>query len=120
MDHSTFVEKYQTKKIEVIVDRNKAGFMYSTPELLPPNLRKKQALIRTAAFIVILLGIILFFFVPWWQALIVLFVGLFLFPYAQNSAAKGVLEASLTNNDVYQIAMDNQVLIIKEVSEHTK
>lgn len=120
MDHSTFVEKYQTKKIKVAVDKNKAGFMYQYPELLPQTLRKKQALIRAVAFGLVLLSIILFFFITWWQALIVLIISLYMFPYAQNSAAKGVFGVALKDKYVYQIAMENQVLTIKEVAESDK
>ena len=114
MEHSTFVQKYRANKIEVSVDKNKAGFMYEKPGLLPQNLRKKQALIRTGGFGGVLLGIVLFFFSPWGFALMVLFFGLFMFPYAQKSAAKGVLDASLADQYVYQAAVDNQVIVIRE------
>lgn len=120
MDHSTFVEKYRTNKLEVSVDKNKAGFMYQDPGLLPQKLRKRQALIRTVGFSAVPLGIILFFFVPWWSALIVLFIGLAMFPYAQYSAAQGVLDVALKDKHVYQTALDNQVLTIKEVVESGK
>jgi hypothetical protein len=114
MEHSTFVQKYRDNKIEVSVDKNKAGFMYKNSDLLPQNLRKKQALIRTGGVGGVLLGIVLFFFSPWWLALIVLFLGLLMFPNAQKSAAKGVLDASLANQYVYQAAVDNQVIVIRE------
>ena len=71
MEHSTFVQKYRANKIEVSVDKNKAGFMYENLGLLSQKLRKKQALIRTCGFGGVLLGIVLFFFFPWWFALIV-------------------------------------------------
>lgn len=114
MEHSTFVQKYRSNKIEISVDKNKAGFMYKSPGLLPQNLRTKQALIRAGGVGSVLLGIILFFFSPWWLAATVLFIGLFMFPAAQKSAAKGVLEASLANQHIYYAALDNQVIVIRE------
>lgn len=64
-----------------------------------------------------LLGIALFFFIPWWIALIVLLGGFASFPWAQKAAAKGVLEASLDTEYVFQLAVDNEVIKIKEVSK---
>ncbi|OGM54239.1 hypothetical protein A3F62_04330 [Candidatus Woesebacteria bacterium RIFCSPHIGHO2_12_FULL_44_11] len=117
MEYSDFVSKYKAGQIEVLVDRNKAGFMYQDPGLLPQNLRKKQVFIRTGAFVVVLLGIVMFVIAPWWLALIVLLVGLFMFPYAQKSGAKDVLAASLADSRVYQVAVDNQVLVLSEKTD---
>lgn len=114
MNHSNFVERYNSNQIVVDLDRNKAGFMYEQPGLIPKQYRAKQAMIRTLAFGGFLLGVVLFFFVPWWAALGVLFFGLYMFPQAQKSAAKGVLLASLQDPKVYQVAVENQVLIIRE------
>ena len=116
MIHSDFVEKYNSNQIAVNVDRNKAGFMYEQPGLIPQQFRAKQAMIRTVAFGGILLGVVLFFFVPWWAALGVLFFGLYMFTQAQKNAAKGVLLASLQDLNVYQVAVENQVLVIKELA----
>ena len=116
MEHTAFVDKYLAKKIVVSVDRNKAGFMYGDPHLMPKKFRTQQAMIRTAAFGGVLVGVALFFIAPWWLALGVLLVGFFMFPKAQMQAAAGVLEASLKDSHVYRVAMDNKVLVINELS----
>ena len=116
MEHAIFVEKYRANEIVVSVDKYNAGFMYENPYLMPLKLRAQQASIRTVAFSGVILGVALFFFVLWWLALGVLFVGLFMFSQAQRSAAKGVLEASLQDPSVYQVAIDNQVLIVKDTA----
>ena len=115
MNHSDFVEKYSSKQIAVDVDRNQAGFMHDQPGLMPQQFRTKQAMIRTLAFGGLALGVVLFFFVPWWAALGVLFIALKMFHQAQKSAAKGVLEASLQDPNVYRIAVENQVLVTREL-----
>jgi hypothetical protein len=114
MNHSDFVEKYHSNQIAVNVDRNKAGFMYEQPGLIPQQFRAKQAMIRTLAFGGFLLGVVLFFFIPWWAAFGVLFLGLYMFPLAQKNAAKGVLLAALQSPYVYQVAIENQVLVIRD------
>ena len=116
MNHSDFVEKYSSNKIAVDVDRNKAGFMYKQTGLMPQQFRAKQAMLRTLAFGGILLGMALFFFVPWWAALGVLFIALYMFPQAQKNAAKGVLQASLQDPNVYQVAVKNKVLVTRELA----
>lgn len=116
MDHSTFVEKYRSNELSVNVDRNKAGFMYGNPQLLPKNLRTRQALLRTVAFVGMVLGIVLFFIVTWWLALAVLLFGFIIFPVAQKSAARGVLEASLQDPYVYETAIENEVLRLRETA----
>lgn len=113
MEHAVFLEKYLANKIVVSVDRNKAGFMYGNPALMPQRLRTQQAMIRTAALGGTILGVAMFFIAPWWLALGVLLVGLFMFTKAQKLAAEGVLEASLRDSRVYQTAINNQVLVIK-------
>ena len=114
MEHSAFVEKYHSNQISVSVDKNNAGFMYKTPGVMPQNLRAKQAMFRTVAYGGSLLGIALFFFTSWWVALGVLLAGLFMFPQAQKSAARGVLEASLEHPSVYKVAVDNEVIVMRE------
>lgn len=116
MEHAVFVEKYLANKIVVSVDKNKAGFMYGNPGLMSQRLRTQQAMIRTVAFGGAILGAALFFIAPWWLALGVLLVGLFMFPKAQRLAAEGVLEASLRDSSVYQVAIDNQVLVVKDTA----
>ena len=116
MNHSDFVKKYNSNQISVSVDKNKAGFMYEPPGLMPQQFRTKQAMIRTLAFGGLLLGVALFFFVPWWAALGVLFVAFYMFPQAQKNAAKGVLLSSLQDPNVYQVAVENQVLATRELA----
>jgi len=115
MNHSDFVEKYSSKQIAVDVDKNQAGFMYGQPGLMPQQFRTKQAMIRTLGFGGLALSIALFFFVPWWAALGVLFIALGMFVQAQKSAVKGVLEASLQDPIVYQVAVEKQVLVTREL-----
>lgn len=114
MDHSVFVEKYRSGLITVSVDKNKAGFMYESPLLMPQKLRTQQAIVRTAAFGGLLVGVALFLFAPWWFALAILLLGGFMFPKAQYLAAKGVLKAALESRLVYEVDIQNNVLDIKE------
>lgn len=65
MLHSEFVEKYRRGLITVTGDKNKAGYIYESPWMIPDRLRTQQALIRTLAFGGTLGGIAAFFFAPW-------------------------------------------------------
>jgi len=114
MRHSEFVEKFNDGKISVNVDKNLAGFLYGRPGLLPRDIRLKQANLRTFAIGGTLAGLVLFFFIPWEIALIVLFIGLALFPICQKNAANGVLEAALDLSYVYNVAIEEGVLKITE------
>jgi hypothetical protein len=114
VEHSVFVAKYRSGHITVTVEKNKAGFMYGSPSLLPKKSRTQQALLRNIAFGGVLVGFVLFFFAPWWIALAVLALGLYMFPKVQNLAARHVLEAALENPHIYQSALQKNVLIIKE------
>lgn len=116
MEHSDFVTKYRAGQVSVRIDKNKAGFMYEDAYLMPRNLRTKQALIRTVAFAGIPIGLVLYFFTPWWFATIVLVLSFFLFPVAQSQAASGVLKAALENPHIYQIALEEKVLVLQEPS----
>jgi len=115
-DHAVFVKKYRANQIAVDVDKNKAGFLYDNPALMPRALQKKQALIRAIAFGGVLIGTTFFFFAPWCVALGVLLIGLYMFPQAQNAAAADAIEASLKDPDVYQVAVKNGVILIREVT----
>jgi hypothetical protein len=114
MEHDEFVQKYRAGLLAVRVDREKAGFLYEKPGLMPESLRMRQANLRAIAFGGVGLGIALFFFVEWWIAALVLIMGLVMLPYCQRSGARGVLEASLSDPGVYQVASDNRVLQIDE------
>ena len=113
MDHSTFVEKYRSRELSISVDRSKASYMYQDPHLLPQGLRTRQALFRTVAFVGLLLGIASFFFLTWWLASAVLLFGFFMFPLAQAFAARGILEASLQDEYVYENAIQNEIFLIR-------
>jgi len=60
------------------------------------------------------LGFVLYFFTPWWFATIVLVLSLFMFRVAQSQASSGVLEAALEDSYIYQVALEENVLIIEE------
>ncbi len=116
MEHSIFMDKYKANEIAVDIDRNKAGFMYEKQGVMPQKLRTKQANIRAVAFGSILVGLALFFFAPWWAGVAVLLIALYMFPQVQKQAAKGVLEASLQNSQIYEIAVQNHVLKVRELT----
>lgn len=111
MNHKDFIEKYNSGEITVNIDINKAGYMYAQSDM-PKELKRKQAIIRAFAFGGVILGFVLFFYVQWWIALGILIMALSIFPKAQKVAGNDVLQASLDNPNVYQVAIDNQVLII--------
>jgi uncharacterized protein YjeT (DUF2065 family) len=118
MNHSEFRQKLQNGQIEVLVDRNKAGFMYRDPNLLPHPIRVQQAKIRTLGFGLLAIGIVLFFFVPWWIPIIVLFVGMLQFPRVTRKAAEGVLEASKLYPHVFETAVSNGVISVREINRN--
>ena len=114
MEHSEFVRKLAEKEISVRVDKNKAGFMYGKPGLMPRKYRLQQTNLRAIAFGGIIVAIALFFFVDWWIPLIVLLGALYLVPKCQQAAAAGVLKASIEDPNIYQIAYDNGLFLIEE------
>ena len=115
MEHSIFVAKYKTKQIAVDIDRNKAGFMYGQKSLMPDYILARQTKTRTVAFGGIIVTVALFFFAPWWIAVGVMLVVFFMFLQIPKSAAKGVLEASLQSPQVYELAVQNHILNIREL-----
>lgn len=114
IEHCDFVRKLKQNEISVYVDKNKAGYLYGANNLLSDRLRTQQALARTLAFGGVLSAIALFFLAPWWIAAVTLVFGLAMFPWAQNLAAKGVLEESIANPYVYTVAIAEGVLNIEE------
>ena len=115
MEHSVFVEKYWSNQIAVDIDKNKAGFMYEQQGLMPQDLRVKQVMIRTLAFGGVIAALVLFFIAPWWAGAGVLLLALYTFPKAQKNAAEGVLSASLSNPHIFNIALKNHVLRIRDI-----
>ena len=113
MDHSEFVEKYNSQVITVTVDENKAGFMFQKNGPMPQHLRLKQANKRTLFYGGIITGIALFFFVPWWVATAVLIFALYQGPKAQKHAAESVLEQALKEPNIYRTAIESQVIRIE-------
>jgi len=113
MEYEEFVSKFRAGELNVHVDRNKAGYMYNYQDLISSNLRSKQFLIRAVGFIGLISGIILFFFVEWFIATLILIVGLLSFPSAQKDAANGVLKSSLDSKKVYNFALNNNVIKIE-------
>ena len=106
MDHSVFVEKYRANQIAVDVDKNKAGFLYHKPSLIPQDLLAKQEKFRTLGFGGLLLTFVLFFLMPRWVALSVLVIAIYMFTQAQKSALRGVIEAALKYLYVYKEAVE--------------
>jgi len=115
MEHIDFVCKLSANEILVYVDKNKAGYLYSTRNLLSDRLRTQQALARTLAFGGTIAGIALFFVTPWWIATATLIFGLVMFPLAQRLAANGVLEESIADPFVYAVAIAEGVLHITNI-----
>ena len=116
LNHSEFIEKYAANEIAVDISKNKAGFLYEQAGLMPVEFRSKQALMRAIAFGCTLVGILLFFFVHWGWATGTLLFGLYMFPQAQASGVKGVMQAALQSPRVYQVAIDNKVIRVRNRS----
>jgi hypothetical protein len=112
MEHSIFVEKYRNREIKVHIDRNRAGFFYQKKGFMPNHLRRQQSIVRLIAFSSLIGGAVLFFSVKWYFALAFFIFGMSFCYRAQQFAAKGVLEASLDNRDIYETALSNGVLTI--------
>ena len=119
MEHSVFVEKYRANQIAVNVNKSKVGFLYDKPGLIPQDLLEKQAKFRTLGFGGLVIAFVLFFLMPRWVALGVLAIAIYMFTQAQKNAFRGVIEAALKYPHVYQVAVENQVLLIKEVVQQT-
>ncbi|RDI60145.1 hypothetical protein [Microvirga subterranea] len=113
MTYEEFVKNYQAGTIKVHVVRNASGFLYETPGLMPHHVRKRQALIRTATFGLMILGLILFFFVKWYIAAAVLFAGMFMATRATKAAGEGVLEAARADPRFYELVTEKGILRIE-------
>lgn len=102
MDHHVFVEKYRSNKIAVDVDKNKAGFMYGQPGLIPQEFRTKQALIRTFAFGGCLLCVTMFFFIPWWAALCIVRWALYVSTSPKERCERGAASRGTKSDSNYK------------------
>ncbi|MCK5111736.1 MAG: hypothetical protein KAQ94_09470 [Arcobacteraceae bacterium] len=116
MNHSDFVRKYNSKEITVNIDINKAGYMYEHP-LMPKKFRTKQVLLRALGFGGLIVSLSLFFLIQWWIAIIILIISFSIFPIIQKSAGNDVLEASLENSVMYDVAIENQTIVINNEKE---
>ncbi len=117
MNHEQFVKAYNERTISASIDKDKAGFFYENPYLLPNSVRRRQALLRTGMFGLIAIGIVLFFFVPWYIALAVTIAGLVFSRIAQADAAKGLFESLITSEGLYKQAIDQEALVIRELKK---
>jgi hypothetical protein len=115
MEHSEFVAKYEAREIKAHVDRNAAGFMYEAPGRLPQSIRKRQAMQRFIAMAGVVGGGISFFWLPWWGAGLIVILFLASFRQIQSSAAEGVLEAALKDASIYDLAIENKVLVVESI-----
>ncbi len=88
--------------------------MYEESYLLPQNIRFRQANLRILFFGLVILGLVLFFFVKWQVALLVLVIGLLMSRKAQSDSVKGVLESVLRSESVWHAAVENNVVRIQE------
>ena len=120
MEHAQFVEQFNERHISVHINKNKAGFLYRDEGLMPDNLRAKQAWLRGMAFGGLLFGLIAFFYTPWWVAAGIVLVAFLSFPYVQASGVKGILQAALQSQKVYDVAVKNKVLRVKELPGPTE
>lgn len=115
MTYEEFVKNYQAGTIKVHVDRNASGFLYETPGLMPHHVRKRQALIRTAMFGLMILGLVLFFFVKWYIAAAALFAGMFMATRATKAAGEGVFQTALADPGFYELVTEKRILRIEQV-----
>lgn len=112
IEHHDFVRLLHDNKIEAYIDKNKAGFLYEAKSLLSERVRNQQATARTLALVASGVGLIAFFFAPWWLAIGIVIFGLAMFPRAQRLAAEGVLQECISNPYVYAVATAEGVLKI--------
>ena len=110
MEHSEFLEGIAAGKIDLVVDKNAAGFLYGQPGLLPEPLRRRQANVRALGIGLLILGIALFFFVPWYVGAACVLAGLVQFPRAQKLAAADVADAVMKSPMVFQHALSRNVI----------
>lgn len=110
MEHSEFVDKYNSGLLAVHVDRSAAGFLYKKPGLIPKRHRIKQAIIRSVLYGGVGVGLVLFIFVPWYVALLVLFLAFSISAYATRTAAKAVLLTALADPDFYEMVRQRGIL----------
>jgi len=114
MTHDEFVKKFNAGQIDILIDKNLAGYLYEQPYLLPRHIRTRQAVLRTVAYAGFAISLVLFFLTPWWVASGCLLASWSMFVVCQKSAVKGVYEAVLDYSNVYQTAIIAGVLKIKE------
>ncbi|MCB1885219.1 MAG: hypothetical protein KDG89_14680 [Geminicoccaceae bacterium] len=113
--HKEFVSKYNSGQISLDVDRSRAGFMLQDRNF-PQKARKSQAAIRTLIYAFIAIGIVSFFFLPWWVGVSLIFLGLLCAPLAQKNSAKSVLDASIENPAIYAKALEGGIIRIRDAS----
>ncbi len=114
MNHSDYVEKYNSKKIVVNVNKINAGLMYKQPGMMPQQFHIKRASIRVFAVCGFLIGFDLFFLTSWWIASVVLLIALYIFIQSHKQAIEGVLQASLLYPYIYRFAVKKKILVIRE------
>jgi uncharacterized membrane protein YdbT with pleckstrin-like domain len=114
MTHSEFIKHYQNNTITVKVNNAKAGYFFQNKTLLSKDAHKKQFSLRLLVFLSILTGVILFFFVKWYIAIIFIVLGCFFATKATDSAGDSVLRASLADEYIYNLAIENSTLNISK------
>ena len=114
MNHKDFVEAWDAQTIDVKIHKSLAGHLFKNPYLLSQKYRKQQVLLRVFAFSVLLLGIVMFFFLDWYIALIIFLFGLFLFPVCQAHASKSVLNAALESPNLFAHCLESGIIKINK------
>lgn len=119
MTHSEFVEAWESRQIELMVDKQLAlQVMQSTD--MPRRFRAAHLFWSWIWLLSIPLAIVLGIFVQWWVGLIILVIG-FLLPRAiKHSAMEFVIEHAIEDEEFYNKAINWKLLVINEKTWHSK
>ncbi len=115
MEYAEFAEGVKEGRLRYSIDKNAAGFLYGQVGLIPQGMRRRQANTRALAYGLSALGVVLFFFVPWYFALLSLGVGFYQSRRAQKLAESDVAELVTRSPAVFAAALSNKAIKVQSM-----
>ena len=113
MDHSEFVEKWNSRKILLHIDKSLA-FRAVEAGVLPGGYRAAQRFNSWLWILGLIASVPLMIWYIWWVGLIVLLISLALPGALKATAAQGVRDQLIENKQFYKFAQENNLFRITE------
>lgn len=115
MDHAEFVEKWESGKLALHVDKSLA-FQAADAGLLPPGYRAAQTFYGWVWILGLLAAVALMIWYIWWVGLIVLLVSLALPNAIKTTASQGIRDKLVEDEEFYNFARELELFQITEKS----